>query len=147
FLPRVIFRSNMGLDATAERLRKWSDDAVKFRGILSAVAKRNYIEAKYVARVEKSPVATPPYIYRLLEDPIERMEYANFALEMRDGVAVYFDIEDVEEFSGPPVFINLPEKYSFKDVCGVRPCVHAPSGEAVSRYGKEPVFFCCLSPE
>ena len=75
------------------------------------------------------------------------MEYANFAFEMRDGVVVYFDICDVEEFLGPPEFIVLPEKYSFKDVCRVRRCAHAPSGETVCRYGKEPMFLCFLSSE
>jgi hypothetical protein len=146
-LPRVIFYRDIDQKGTAKYLRDKCSDAARFDRVYRSLTRRNCVEAKCVARVERSPFAIPRSIYQSLEDPEERQEYANFSLEMSDRKVIYFDTANVEDWTGPPEFIALPAKYSFSDVWTVRKCANAPQGEVVIRYGLEPVFLCELAAD
>jgi hypothetical protein len=144
-LPRVVFYQGMDRKSTAEYLREKCGDVARFDRALKSLTRHSRIESKYVVRAERSPFAIPRSIYQSLQDPQERQEFANFSLEMSDRRVVYFDIANVEDWTGPPEFITLPAKYSFNDVWTVRRCVNAPPGEAVMSYGEDPVFHCDLA--
>ena len=104
----------------------------------------NFLDCNSVKEIQPSKHAFPKELYGVLSDPVERLEYSYFSLELKTGEKIYFDLNDECEFFGIPEFIDIPEGYCFSDVISAQKAVYAPKGVKAITYGLEPVFYCHL---
>jgi len=145
FLPRVYF-----VDYAV-----WTDHWLDFvqcarmspdetRDWLSQFARVNRLDGEDIASLQPSTHAWPAWAIERLSDPVERQEYADFTLVMRNGEHFHYDIENAEDFAGIPLFIPPPEGRNFKDVVRVYRDAEEAHSKEVILYSEQPYFVCLV---